>query len=178
MKSKKHTTKKKVLVSALLVFLLVGGGLGAYKFMHRNDVPVTTTERQPTVNYSEATAAEKKEADANKERIVKETEEPAPSGTPSQKKAVIPTITQANPNNISSYVSGIFEEGGTCTATFTKGSTTLTKTSSGFQNVSYTQCAPINIESGFLSPGSWSVKVSYSSDTAQGTSAPSTIGVQ
>lgn len=65
---------------------------------------------------------------------------------------------------------GVFEEGGTCTATFVKDGETRSKTSVGFQNSSYTQCAPIDLEPGFLTKGTWSVVVSYASPKAEGAS--------
>ena len=170
---------KKLLVTGVtLVFLF--GGLGVwYLQSQNNDSPAPTPNGQQTINYAPATESEKKENQSNKDRIVEEQQNQTSDPTnPSQKKTVSPTITNASMSGINAYVSGIFEEGGNCTATFTKDAMTLTKSSIGFQNASYTQCAPIDISGGFLSSGKWSVKVTYSSAQAEGTSAATTFEVQ
>lgn len=147
--------------------------------MRRNykqqDVNTTDT---PKTNYVPATPTEKGESENTKDSIVKQQGDTpsSTSTTPGQKKSVTPVITNAN-GSINGYVSGIFEEGGTCTATFTMDSKVLSKTSAGFGNVSYTQCAPINLEPGFLSPGTWRITLKYSSTTAEGSSAPQTVEV-
>ncbi len=136
-----------------------------------NELSGTATD--PYVNLDPPTEADKLEADQNKERLsqTKELEESnIPSGSDPQKKSVKPTITEATRTSIKAYVAGIFEEGGTCTATFTKDGQTLTKTSAGFQNASYTQCAPMDLANDFLSSGKWAVKLSYGSATSAGES--------
>jgi hypothetical protein len=182
MPNKKKTTSifshKKILVGGLATLVILGAAGGGYWYKNRSTTPEPVAERKPTINYAPPTEAEKKEAADNKDRIVKETQEannPAPT-TSSGKKAVTPTITNTR-GSVNAYVSGIFEDGGTCTATFTKDGTTLSKSSAGFENVSYTQCAPIDI-TGFLSSGHWSVTVSYASATAEGSSASQTFEVK
>ncbi|RTK95171.1 hypothetical protein EKI60_01805 [Candidatus Saccharibacteria bacterium] len=175
-RNKKTTSRKKLAIAGALVILVAGGSVAVWELSNRDSDPAST-ERKPTINYGPATDTEKKEADANKDRIVKEQEQNNPSPeTPSGKKAVTPTITSTT-GSIKAYVSGIFEEGGTCTATFSKGDSKLSRTSVGFQNVSYTQCAPIDISDGFLSPGTWSLVVSYSSATAEGSSGAQSVEV-
>jgi hypothetical protein len=174
------TRNKKLLIGTGLVVLVasVAVGLSVYINRHRNSTVSVTTDTGQTVNYSPATKAERKEANDKKDEIVKEQEQKqADTATPNNKASVKPTITNTT-GSVNAYVSGIFEEGGTCTAIFTKASTTLTKTTPGFQNVSYTQCAPINLETGFLSTGQWTLIVKYDSEKSSGSSDPQTIEVK
>lgn len=170
------SNKKKLLIAAAVVLVLVGGGTGTYLFTRSSASTPVAEVRKPTINYGPATPAEKEQTEDNKDRIVKEQNQETTPTDPSQKKSVLPTVTGTT-GSIKAYVSGIFEEGGTCTATFTKDGTTLSRASAGFQNVSYTQCAPINISDGFLSPGTWSMVVAYSSSAAEGKTTAQNIEV-
>lgn len=167
---KQRSNKIKVIVPLLVVILLLAGGVFIFA-RNRNTSKTKTKSSTETVNYAPASPVEKKETEDNKDRIVAEQNQNKPQNSDSnQKKSVTPTIVNADANSTSAYITGIFEEDGTCTATFTKGSITKTKTSQGFGNVSYTQCAPIDT-TGLLGSGSWTLVVSYSSNTAQGSSA-------
>jgi hypothetical protein len=136
-----------------------------------------TTADGKRVNLKPPTKEEKQSADANKEAIIQKntTIKSAPTNT-TQKKQIDIVITDATSNGVRAYVSGVFEEGGVCTATATQGSQIITQTSTGFQNVSYTQCAPINWGSP-LANGTWSITLSYRSATAEG-SGTKTIEVK
>lgn len=174
----KSSTNKKVLYGFLIVVALALVAGSIYVFKDRsNKKSVDTTEQ--TINYEPATKEEKKESENAKDKIIeqKNTQSNSSSSSTNQKTPVKPTITNTT-GSINAYVTGIFEEGGTCTAIFSKDTTTLTKSSTGFQNVSYTQCAPINLDTGFLSPGKWAVIVKYSSDKSEGSSEPQTIEVK
>jgi hypothetical protein len=76
-------------------------------------------------------------------------------------------------------VSGIIEEGGTCRLTATKDGTTFTKESTGHKNAQNTICEPIRIARSEFNPaGDWSIKITYLSSNANGTSQTKTIKVQ
>jgi hypothetical protein len=159
------------LAAGLVLLVLLGCGIYfAKSYFHRSTMTPVTPQGG---NLATATEEEKQQAADNKDRIVEEQNnkpqptQNSPTPTPAKKQVTV-TITNANKDTVNAYVSGIFEDGGTCTATFTQGSTVVTRTSTGFKNVSYTQCAPIapNLPSG----GTWSVVVSYSSAAAEGTS--------
>lgn len=179
----KHTSnRKKTALIVIPLVLFIGLLIGGLYLRNRQAQTSSESPRVQTVNYAPATPAEKKESNDAKDKIVdqqKNNPTTTPGTTPSNdgKKSVTPTITNTN-GSINAYVSGVFEEGGVCTATFTKGSSTLSKTSVGFQNASYTQCAPMEIGNGFLSSGTWNVSVSYASSAAAGTSASQTMEIQ
>ncbi len=170
-------SKRTRVIALAVVVLAVTGGSSAVWLKSRANQDQAPTERTATINYAPATEPEKKQAEDNKDRIVEEQKQtPTSSNSSGSKKSVTPTITSTS-GSVKGSVAGIFEEGGTCTATFTKDGTSLSRTSAGFQNVSYTQCAPINFSDNFLSPGTWTVTLNYSSATAEGTSASQTVEV-
>lgn len=173
----KKGLQKKFVVSFVFAFLLIGSFVSIYLYRNRGSNSLPNNIDQ-TVNYAPATAAEKKEAEDNKDRIVKmETQTKNSPSSTIEKTAVKPIITNTT-GSINAYISGIFEKDGTCTAIFTKGSIQLTKTAAGFQNVSYTQCAPIALDPGYLSPGSWTVLVKYTSEKSDGSSDSQIIEVK
>ncbi len=124
------------------------------------------------VNLNPPTAQDKAANNALKDQLGQD-QSPA-AAVQNGKKVVTPVITSASADNVSAYVPGVFEDGGTCTMKATLGSQTITKTSTGFENASYTSCPPIDPQ---LSSGNWVVTVSYSSNTAQGESQTSPVKV-
>jgi len=131
------------------------------------------------INMEPATEEEKQQAEDHKDDLVKQQETEANPKPAGQKKQVSPSISSADQTMISVFVSGVFEDGGTCTATITGPGNTIKKTSVGFANASYTSCEPIFLSrSDFSKSGTWSVSVAYSSSTADGTSANREFNVQ
>src|SRR3989338_2205643 len=166
----KKLTRQPLLLTAVLVLLLALIGFGLTR-NNKNDQATTTTGG----NLTPATSEEKQEAENRKDQIVEGQRNQ--TATPSLgTKNVSVVITNATLTDMRGYASGVFEDGGTCTATATKGSQTVTKTSTGFKNVSYTSCSPIYWDSP-LGNGSWTINLSYKSTTAQG-SASQTIEVK
>ena len=167
-------SKRPLLVIVLSLVLLIGGGL-AYNQLNDNrsaneSAPDSSdTQSGDYVNLDPATEQDKQETEENKKSLA---EAPGPPPTSNGKKQVTPLISSADRSEVRAYVPGIFEDGGTCTATATKGAQTETAISKGFKNVSDTQCMPIEWS---LLSGGWSVVVSYSSSTAQGKSEPSEV---
>lgn len=162
-KTNKKSSRSRVILVSFAIIAAIGIGYGIYHYAVKPD-PVPETPSG--VKLAPPTEEEKQQSEDSKQKIV---DQQANSDTQNGgKKQVTVTITNATTDNVSSYVSGVLEDGGTCTATFTQGSTTVTRTSSGFSNVSYTQCAPITPS--LPSGGSWSVTIKYSSPTSEGTS--------
>lgn len=181
-KKKKKSFKKPAIVVALVLMI---GGTTVYTLRNILNVPYISdpekAENRPgnDINLNPPSQQEKAETEKFKDSTI-ENQNPSnstPTLSSDKKNSVIPTITNATDRVVNSLVSSIFEEGGTCTATFTKNSEILTKTSVGFQNVSYTQCAPMNLEAGFLNTGKWTVVVKYVSDKSEGSSNPQIIEV-
>ena len=133
------------------------------------------------VNYNPPTEQEQEAANEQKEAITKEqgqpsnpVPQPSPNPQTGSKKAVKPYISRTGGGEVAGFIPGIVENGGTCTATFTNGSNTVTKTSQGFANASTTNCTPISYTGSGVQAG-WSVTLTYSSNTSEGTSDASAV---
>lgn len=169
--------RKRPLIKPLVVgLLLVLIGLLAYWLWQEYRSSQSTGVQQLNengVNLNPPTEQELEETEEFKESIGNNAQQPT---TESGKKLVTPFITFADGHEINAYVDGVYEDGGTCTATLTKDSQTKTFQSTGFRNVSYTNCTPIII-SPALEAGDWKIFVNYSSFTAEGKSDEKVITV-
>jgi len=187
-KNNPENKKKLFLVAVALVLVLAAGG-GVYALQRRSDKaatvppPAAPAVAPNTVNNAPATAAEKKAAEDNKDRLIQEIKDQA-NGTPTS-QTVAPVITELRQGasgadvSVNAYVSGVFEDGGTCTVTATQGTDSITATSQAFANATTTDCAPITIaRSKFGKTGDWSFVVSYNSDTSKGQTKASVLSVK
>ena len=169
----KPKNRKKFLLTAAIVLAVAGLGYAGYlAFIKKDPARATiTTADGKKVTLEPATEDEKQAAEDNKTDLVRRNEQTETAAGSSLRKANI-VITEKSANGVRAYVTGVFEEGGTCTATATKGGQTVAKSSIGFQNASYTQCAPIDWDTP-LSAGTWSLTVTYKSATAEGVQSTS-----
>lgn len=165
--------KKIVVLSLALVALLVTGL--SFILLQRSSSSVEIPEGiagRSDIDYSPPTEQEKAAGDAQKDKTIKQQELDSEQTQHSQANVVI-TDASYYPNDnsveVRGYISNIFEDGGTCTATFTQGSQTISKTSQAFKDASSTQCGAINVSRGeFPAAGTWNIKLSYQSSTAHG----------
>jgi hypothetical protein len=129
------------------------------------------------VNYGPPTKEEIKETEQHKQELEKKLGTGNTPPPPSTSKQANVIVTYASVSETRGYVGNVFEDGGTCTATFTKGSVKVSGTSSGITDVNKTTCPAIAIDPSKLSSGDWTVVLSYSSSTASGTSESKTVSV-
>jgi hypothetical protein len=172
----KKITRKQVLIIAVLTVLILSVS-GYLLVKARNSDPaqpssIITTDS--SINYGPPTEEEKAQAEKHKEDLTGQMAENSESGS-SGKKQITPVITNASQSGqditVNAYIEGIFENGGTCTVTFTKGSQKITKTTESSADASTTNCKPLMVgRSEFNEPGDWQVLLTYSSSTAEGTS--------
>jgi hypothetical protein len=173
-KNTKNSTK--IIISLAVVALIVAGLAGLFVIRNRDNKLTTSSGNQGT-RFAPPTEEEKKEADANKEALVENQKQlHDSSSSPTQSRQASLVITEATSSGVRAYITGVFEDGGICTATATKAGQSVIKTSAGFKNVSYTQCAPMDWGSA-LGVGSWKIQVSYKSTSSEATSS-TTIEVQ
>jgi hypothetical protein len=178
---KVSATQKALLISAVVI-VVAGGGFATYEHFH-SSTPVAKKSANP-VYYNPPTPQDKADTQARKEALAKQYQQQQSSPQPSpSKQAVTPVITNASQIGqqitVNAYVSGIFEDGGICTASFTQGSLQVTKNSTAFANATTTDCPPIVMNSSeFSSKGNWQVTVAYNSAKATGTSQPETLTVR
>ncbi len=178
-------SSKKIATILVVSFVIIIGGVGYYFKNHKANPPKTDNE-SGEVNLQPATKEDKKRADDNKQRIIEKDEQLKKQGqrnSSAGKQAVAPAITYAEQYGanieVGAYVGGVFEDGGTCTATFSKVGASFSKTTTGVKNVSSVNCPTMIIPtSAFSTKGAWSVVVSYSSNTSSGSSAPKQIEVK
>ncbi len=179
MQTQNSFSAKKYVVLILLLGVVAAGGFTAYR--HFNEEKVAVSPAKPTypVNYAPSTNQEKQQADAVKDNLAQTKADSPATG----KTQVVPLITNASQIDqqvtVNAYISGVYENGGNCTATFTNGDARLVKTSSAFANASTTDCTPFRVaRSEFSTTGDWQVKVSYNSPTASGDSQLQTMKLQ
>lgn len=163
-----YKSRRVIAVVAALLFISIASIIAVTAGNDNQGKSVTTKPSSPSTGYnlSPATEQEKTETQQHKDSLNKPPEQS--TNASGQKKQVSVIITSATTDNINAYVSGVLEDGGTCTATLTKNNTTITKTASAFSNVSTTSCTPIKPE--FPTSGIWTVRVNYSSAFAEGNS--------
>jgi hypothetical protein len=178
------TFKGASLMTAAIV--IVGGGV--YAGSNHNQKPpamgpVSTKSTQPTtdqksqINDSPPTAGEKAEANAKTNAVAQANNDK--NAQSSGKKSVTPIITSplsGDALTVRGQVSGVNENGGTCTATFTQsGKQPVSATAQGVAAGTYTVYPPIPIARKQLSTGPWQVILSYSSAAAEGASAAQSL---
>jgi len=173
MKSHRYSFKAPLLA---LVVIVAGALVFAVWRSQRHGASDTSapqaTGQTPQVNLSPATDQEKSDSEQHKE----DTTLPAPSSnteTPN-KKAVSPVIVNATMGEsltIRAYVSGVYEDGGTCTIEAVLENNKVSRQSEGFKDATTTICTAISIpRSEFSKPGNWKLTLTYDSTTAHGVS--------
>lgn len=176
-KIKKPT--KKVILILLPCFTVVILAVVYFKISDSKNTEKTIygPNTEEPVNYSPPTEQEKKETSNNKDSFFKQQQEAKTQQkpTPTNKTPVTPIITSSEVTsssvNVNAYVPGIFEDGGTCTAVFTSGSQSVTKSTVGVKEGSNVYCPLITAPlSEFPTKGSWALRLSYSSIYANGMS--------
>lgn len=124
------------------------------------------------INFSPPTPEEKQAANDQKQSTGQVETNPTPNS--GNKKVVKPIIVSAAGDSLRGFVPGIVENGGTCTAIFTNGTQTVTKTSSSIANAQNTTCTPLDYSGSSIGPG-WKVILHYDSTTSSGASDEATV---
>ena len=78
---------------------------------------------------------------------------------------------------VSGFVSGVVEPGGTCRLTLTRGQRTAVVETPGEPDASTTVCGTLSVPGSELSEGTWEAVLSYESATSSGASAPADVTV-
>ncbi len=181
----KNKKSKKLLKTALPLFIAVILASGLVWFINRKPNVSTSTVPQVSnigtdgVNYSPPTEQDIKEAEQNKEKLGNK--DNPPTTTPSNMANIIITYAGQFDQDVevAFYVSNAYEDGGTCSVTITNGSLSVTKDTKGFKDVRTTVCPPIVIpRAEFPTAGQWTAVVSYTSQTANGTSEQRIIEIK
>jgi hypothetical protein len=182
LKIKKENKKLKYYVVAFL-FAVALLSTGLIIFM-RQRAQTSGTEISDGVNLNPPTDKDQERVEENKQRIIDDQSSKNDGQQSTEKKSVTPTITYLGQNDgsgsveIGASVGGVFEDGGTCTATFSKDNSSFSKSVAAIKNVKDMSCPMISASrSEFGSIGLWSVIVSYKSPTYSGVSTVRTVEV-
>lgn len=175
--------KRKTIILIIIIVLILGS-LGIFFAKKHADSQAARARKPNTVDYSGPTEQDKQETQAFKDSQQKQSQNlpPAPPIDSNGKRRVEPVISYADQYDAaieaSAFVPDIFEDGGTCTLNLTHGSSTVTKTATATKNATTTRCTTFTFPAKELSSGQWTATVTYSSNTAQGTSQPVTFNVK
>lgn len=173
MKIRQQNKKKLTIIFAsVLTLALIGGGVAAYMVSTNQDT--ADSQEINSVNYDPPTDQEVEDGqDAKKDAYEDTKTDTSDDKNTTNKRSVNVGISYADIYNnnleVRAFTNGIVEAG-TCTVTITKDGKVVTETSGAFIDASSTQCEPMFIPKSQFSSGTWSVSVSYSSSSAQGTS--------
>ena len=172
-KSKTEKRKKIIilLISVLAVFAVI---LFVWWKTHQTQPAAPSVAQSDSTKIDLSPATEEDKADSNSHKTTDTTTTPTTAG---QKLAVTPVIVDANQYDqqveVRSYVTGVVESDGTCTFTFSKGSTSFQRQNTALADATTTKCPNITLDStAFTAKGTWSVVVSYDSVKATGASSP------
>lgn len=136
------------------------------------------------INYGPPTEEEIEETEDFKDSLPGQTTPPPTPPPAGQKKTVTPIISSwgqvpdTKAVEVSGYINNLLENGGTCTAALALNGQTVTASRSATANAQNTSCGFISIDRSQLSPGTWTVTLSYSSATAEGSSQSVALEVQ
>ncbi len=170
--ARKKNKKTPLLAIALVTLLLLLGGGVTYTLIHRSYTG-------KTAKYAPPTKEEKQEAEDHKDVIVKEKDQPQTPQTGNKTVIITYAGQQDQTVVISSYVSGIVEDGGTCSITLTQNGRQVTRQATAVADARHTTCLTTNIErSAFPAAGNWDLTVSYSSATTTTVMASQKVKVE
>lgn len=172
----KFFSAPKIIVLVLLVGALAGA---SYFVFFRDNAPVPPDEtNKGYVNLKPATTSDKADSESHKQASTSQGQSSPSTGT---RRVITPVITTWSESSsellVNGFVSGVVEDGGTCTLTLTKGSAKVSQTKIGAANASNTTCGQITIPLSSLPSGTWQAILSYGSPTSHGSSASESITV-
>ncbi|PID32323.1 hypothetical protein CR970_00965 [Candidatus Saccharibacteria bacterium] len=185
-----HNNNKKIILGALAV-AIVATLVWAIFFRNSTSQTTPTPDKLQTVNLEPATPDDQeysnsfKDGSAQDENNPPQDPNPNPDngGTPNPpaKAPATPVVVDAGQygGNIEAraYVPGVFEEGGACRFVFTSGATVVEKQTAAAADATNTRCENLRFSAAELPQGSWSMTVTYSSETHEGASQPVSLEV-
>lgn len=162
----KNKKSKTPFLIAAGIALIVAIGVAAYLLLSPKSTVIDG------VNYAPPTEEEKQSANDQKDKNV-EREDIDKAPTSPTGKTINLIVSDANQYGdvveVRAYSRDVFENGGTCTVTFTKDGSNVTAQSQAFADASTTQCGALDTpRSKFDKSGTWSYELVYSSPTSKG----------
>ena len=184
---KKKSTKKRLLIG-LAVVLLVTGIVAVLHVTNIITLPFLSNNSNESkdkgINYGPPTEEEKKAGDETKSTDQSKPLTATPSANIPTKQPVTPIIVtvgqEDDTKNVTArgLIPGIFESGGTCTLTLTKGGQSVSGSNPAVVDAQSITCGQLEVDRSKLSSGTWSAVISYSSGTYEGKSSEAKVEVQ
>lgn len=179
MKIENKKNNKKILIISSLVVILAAASVSSYYLIDKNKVNDSQNNNVTTPKKSASDDQQEKELEENpKNKETKtNTDTPAPIITDETTgKKTVQMVASANISNGILYIRGginnSVEYNGICYAQLTgPNGESLRKETSLLQNAATTDCKTIQVSSGELSNGKWTLILKYSSDSTQGASS-------
>lgn len=180
MKTKqKNQNNKKIVFTGSVIVLIVSLFMTISYF--RENTPITNKINSPqgisdsnVVKNSPPSADEQKSGDNIKPKISQNN-----NSQPQTESNIKPIITDAGyyANNIevSSFIPGIYEDGGICTLTLSKDGQKITMSEEAIKDAKTLRCQNFIVAKSELSSGEWSVLISYKSAKHFGVSVASKV---
>lgn len=168
---KNKNSYRKIIIFALALLIL--SGVVWFFFQSRTkpssqvvNIQETSEEQEvqdQKIDYNPATPTDHEESNSRKETGAAGPSQTNP--TPAGGKPIITYAGQSGDSiEVSSFVSGIIEEGGKCTVTFMQDNLRVAKEGSSSKNAQNTSCPTFALpRSEFVASGNWSVTVTYKS---------------
>jgi hypothetical protein len=167
--------RRRPLLAGLVVVLAVAGSLVAVALWFpgaESTDGAPAGAPAPTADPSEPLTADEVPEPTPGQAVATDAKAPASGGV------VNAVITQAGwgPSGtaveVSGFVSGVVEDGGTCRVTLTRDGETVTAEHEGMADASTTVCGAIEVGDQEMTSGWWQAVLSYESATSAGASAP------
>ena len=158
-----------------LLALLAGGAVFYFLLILNRPNENSDPSLDSTINYNPPTQAE---IDAGNRIKDSNAEKNGTQDIANYSIVIVDARQYDNNIEVRSFVSGIVQDGGTCTYTFRTNGAAFTKTSPAVADASHTNCTPLIVPaSEFSSPGTWSVSIFYSYENIIASSETKTIEV-
>jgi hypothetical protein len=153
--------RRKARLLAVAVLAVGGAAAAGYVVSHPGDADRISTVADPWTPTGTAAVSP---PPANPEDVATDTATPASAAL---------QITYSGPDEaaggvvVGAYVAGLIEEGGRCAMTMSLDGASASTDSEGLADASTTSCGQLLVPFSELSPGSWTVDVTYSSPTGK-----------
>ncbi|HMH69909.1 MAG TPA: hypothetical protein VK502_00775 [Candidatus Saccharimonadales bacterium] len=171
---KKPSSKKTVLIIAAII-LVCAAAAGAY-FYYKNSQPA---KEESKVNYNPPTNDERNvSVEQDKKNKEREELDKNPPVVSTANVAIVDANQYDDAVEVRGYIDNVYEDGGTCTATFKKGDLSVTKSNPAFKDAKTIQCGALDFKRAqFAAAGSWEMTLTYKSPTVEG-SAVKTVEIK
>ena len=165
---------------AVVVMALLATGIYFLSNRPSNKNAAQEDSSSETINMDPPTEEEKAAADQQKDKNINrdETDKNTPPPTKNAQLYITDASQYDDTIEVRAYVSNVYEDNGTCKATFTQGGNSVSESSTAFKDATTTQCGTINIpRSKFPSSGQWQLVVHYSSSQSSGKTEPQQVTI-